>query len=496
MRRLGMNQMGFGCGEGFFKRGSVPSSVKTGTRSHRAFLVLIPVLLFCLCSPAAAHAQWLMWPDGSEFTTFGPNASVTIDMGAIGFMCDWIYPAADIYIVPSGSVSVGSDLTDIAGTPNTVIGASGGFFISEDIGFTAPSGRIGPGRYAVIYDECQDGKLDGEDFILDPAFEVVFDPTNVPPINPAIANIKANAGVRKQQAIQQLIAGYAFFTVAELMQKLEGKFDPAKKLYYSFMKGLSFWVNPIKIAKKALADNVGHWAGIEADPPDPNFSQLTPLASREQIVIFSNDPLMVAATEGVGNAIQTEAALAKAFLSSVERYQGADAASDGKWALIHAKAIRDYGNAIVAQLGESNIALAAFIAELDADTRDLDGMAATAEALRVHLRDDGLTADEVRVMKNLGYSDAEIAEMVSQYITQDFSGFSKAALRDAFLNMIDINNDTISGFQTDLVLINNIIATLEADPTVVQLTPTANAYPERQRLLRSAGIHREMGVGP
>ena len=165
MRRLGMNQMGFGCVEGFFKRDSAPSGVKTRMRFRLALLVVLPILLFHLYAPVPAYAAWLMWADGSEFTTFGPNADITIDMGTISYMCDWIYPTADVYIVPSGSVTIGGSLTDVAGTPNVIFGASGGIFVSETIGYTAPAGRIGPGRYAVIYDECQDGKFDAGDFI-------------------------------------------------------------------------------------------------------------------------------------------------------------------------------------------------------------------------------------------------------------------------------------------------------------------------------------------
>src|SRR3712207_7989970 len=51
--------------------------------------------------------------------------------------------------------------------PNTVWGAHGGLFISETIGFAAPSGKIGSGTYAVVYDECQDGKYHpGVDFLV------------------------------------------------------------------------------------------------------------------------------------------------------------------------------------------------------------------------------------------------------------------------------------------------------------------------------------------
>ena len=47
--------------------------------------------------------------------------------------------------------------------------------LSESIGFTGPVGTIGDGRYAIVYDECQDGKVQAYDAIFDPAFEVYTD---------------------------------------------------------------------------------------------------------------------------------------------------------------------------------------------------------------------------------------------------------------------------------------------------------------------------------
>src|SRR5713101_5128138 len=135
-----------------------------------AFLT-IPLLL-PVSGGLARASQFLQWPDGSSFTTFGPNAAVTIDLGAINYVntCpsdsgnDSFFAFADIYVVPSGSVSLGMTLKDVSnplGIPDTVQGSGvGNVFIDETIGFTAPSGHLKPGTYAVIYDECQDGKLD------------------------------------------------------------------------------------------------------------------------------------------------------------------------------------------------------------------------------------------------------------------------------------------------------------------------------------------------
>ncbi|MCA9972343.1 MAG: hypothetical protein KC425_19110, partial [Anaerolineales bacterium] len=157
---------------------------------HLPIIVALLLGIFTAVPPTRAAQTGLTWPDGSTFTSFGGNEVITIDLGIMQFVngCptginDFIYPFADVYVMPSGSVSQGSQLVDVVGRPNTVMGASGGIFVSEVIGATGPGGPIGPGTYAVVYDECQDGTFDANDSLFDPAFEVTI-PANLPPINP------------------------------------------------------------------------------------------------------------------------------------------------------------------------------------------------------------------------------------------------------------------------------------------------------------------------
>ena len=89
-----------------------------------------------------------------------------------------MFPSADVYIVPSGSVGPGSTLVDASGFVERVVGDQvGGHFFSEPIGATVPLGSIGPGTWAVVYDECYDEIFDvGMDALFDPAFEVALSP--------------------------------------------------------------------------------------------------------------------------------------------------------------------------------------------------------------------------------------------------------------------------------------------------------------------------------
>jgi len=113
--------------------------------------ILTAIVFICMATVAKSQStSALLWPNGSNFTTFGPNEAVTIDHGQIKFInaCpsgfnDFIFPFADIYIIPPGvSISIGTSLSDVSGAPNTVEAASGGVFVSEIIGFTQPSRAI------------------------------------------------------------------------------------------------------------------------------------------------------------------------------------------------------------------------------------------------------------------------------------------------------------------------------------------------------------------
>ncbi len=107
--------------------------------------------------PAGGGGGLLIWPDGNAFTTFGPNAVVSIGVAQIDFIgfgqCpdgidDMIQPAADVYIMPSGGVpDIGGRLFDVRGSIHTIVGNP---VVDEVIGTTAPGGTLAPGKYAVV----------------------------------------------------------------------------------------------------------------------------------------------------------------------------------------------------------------------------------------------------------------------------------------------------------------------------------------------------------
>ncbi|MDP9353014.1 MAG: PKD domain-containing protein, partial [Chloroflexota bacterium] len=441
------------------------------------FLLLGMVLSLLPAKLASADHQYLWWDEYGDktFASFGANSYITINTGQMEYVStcpqggtnDFLYPATDAYIVPSGSVSEGSELEDVSGEPSTIISpTSQGMFIYEDIGITAPSGTVGEGKYAVVYDECQDGKVDAIDFVLDPAFEVRAIPTDVPPL-PSIEAEKALAGIAGQE-------------LEDLHEWLDDWFkaqtaldpNPLNRMLYG-MGTTPLTAHPAHIVLIQVANQAKHYRGIEADPPDPNFQQISPLLTRESVDLRTNDPLLLAMAD-LGTESSSESALAEALLRSLERYQGADQKGNGTWALVHARAIQDYSLQLQAQLSKSSDALKTLDDALAADTTPLDANAADVQAFIERVRASGFTEDEVREALNLGLTYEEIGDLDSAVSALDLSTFSKANLRGAIADLRANNSSLVTELKTLATDMQSNITTLEADPLVANKAPTAS----------------------
>ena len=130
-------------------------------------------------SAATPLGNLIDFGDGSFQRSAGANDAIYID-GLIpyndnclhGGIQDFLYPATDVYIVAAGSASSGAQLTDVNGTPNTIVATSTGVFVGELIAVTTPSGSLGVGDYDVVYDNCQDGTVDPGDAVWPDAISV------------------------------------------------------------------------------------------------------------------------------------------------------------------------------------------------------------------------------------------------------------------------------------------------------------------------------------
>lgn len=441
--------------------------------------------------PAFAASVFFNGYGGDSYTTYGANATVAISGDLSGGCIDFLGEyKANVYVVPHGSISP-SAKTQMPGTPNAVIVTdfTDGLYDSETIGFTAPSGKLGSGNYDIILDLCADGYYD-PDTDLDygygapqGAFSVAI-PVTVPPISSAIADEKQSA----EEQASGLGATAKSFEALEYAEKLaeyaecvEGvlEFDPecvADILgEIAYKKGLNFFLPGfVEQAKADLEALKAHYEAIANDPPDSNYQQVTTLTAVQPIAAASNDPLDVAVA-GVGNAEANEDALAQALLHAVERYQGAAAASDGAWALIQARAVRDYANDLAVQLAQSNTALNAYSAALRADPRPLDTALTNLEAFRARLASSGFTADELTALHNAGISDSVIDGFNTDFTALSFAGVSKASLEGNIASVVAANTTAITNLQSTVTAMNGIISTLAGNSLVVDDAPIAIA---------------------
>jgi fibro-slime domain-containing protein len=457
----------------------------------RLLVVALAALLTVPAMTLPAHAsigQTLEWDeDGVTYAEFGANSAVSIYQGTIGFACDAFFPTADVYVMTSAP-AVGASLTDVNGVPNTVFGASGGLF-TDTIGFTKPAGNLSTGTYTVVYDECQDGKLDPIDAVFPNAFTVTV-PAYIPPFS-ALAIQDAKQYADGQQLMWRLLI--QALDTPELIEKFQQMFKLAActltlSLTCSLevimdLAGIDFWkvtglTNPLERvkdqAKDVAVDNTKRWGGIKADPPDAAFAQPTALDEVGHIGGATGSSI-TDAHAALANAADTEQALAGALLHAMERYQGAALAGSGEWALVQARAMRDYSDQLAAQLPRVDASLNNLAAAFTADTTDYDGLADVLAQARAEFAAHGFSQPQLQSLAALGLSSAQIGAVGEGLLTIDPDGFSEAALLDTIDDLVTLDAATAGSLQALSASVDDVISTLEADPDVLDDHPVAAA---------------------
>ncbi|MEX2546446.1 MAG: PKD domain-containing protein, partial [Chloroflexota bacterium] len=448
-------------------------------------LVMIVAMVAPLASPSPARAvgQVLQWDDGSSFKVFGANEAIFIAIGTINTDCDQLFATADVYVIQGGA-SEGAALSDVNGQPNTVVAGGGGFF-SETIAFTQPSGSLGQGLYSVVYDECQDGEFDtGTDAVFTDAFQVEL-PSTLPPIDPSIAALKSRAGQqadRMKTALNLLELYEAYQEIQEAIECITSPGDCIAGMIVDEITGaildqirlfLGLGVDPKVAARDAALDTISHYEGIEADPPDPAFEQHTIVPQPAPIDPETGDAL-VGAEVALGNAHQSEGALAEALLHAIERYQGAQAAEDGDWALVHARQIQSFSTLLAAQLSDSNAAASDLVAALGADPRDIDLVSTTLAPDRQRIVASGFLPEEEQLLLNLGLTTAEIDALQAR-IAEYTDPISESDLVAALNDLIATNDAAIPTLQTLASDMDAVIAIALVDPDTDDSFPVADA---------------------
>jgi len=342
-------------------------------RSVWPLLCLVGLLLLdgALAPHVSAQAQGYLGgymqlstvADGSGSTVFGPGQTVAVD-GVIPFVyiCQsmyvankfpkphlQIYPAADFYVIPDTGTPLnpGDPLKDINGTPNTVIGLSDGSFVDEIVAITKPAGNTGAGKYSIVMDVCQTGLYDpfGGDIVLGDASQMGFiveEPAALAPLN--LSPIKTSAseyadtlsGLTINLPLGASVTTPGFCALYGKLTKLA----PAAS-------ALAGW---FQTAGAYCTDLIGHYKGLAADPPDPNYQVFAELGNIGYASYTASTPLERAART-LANALADQDAATNAFLNSIQKFQGAQQAGDDEWSMLQLMQMNKFINLLIGSGG-------------------------------------------------------------------------------------------------------------------------------------------------
>ena len=412
----------------------------------------------------------------TERSLYGRNEAVIVDIGAATFTTgceqgadDFLYAAADLYVVRSGS-PVGGALTDVSGAPNTVFGTTGGGFFGELIGYTKPAGSLGPGTYSVVIDECQDGQLSAEDTVQEDVFRVTSEV-----VGPQLPDIDGLKTAAQDKADHFATMAYLWAELLKLndavtwmgaMTGLGGVLPIAHMLLSQALVALGL-PDPGAVLTMHLGNLGRRWAGIAADPPDPAFDQPTPLGPTASPASAAPDDEAADLAEPHLGALGASSGLAGALLASLERYQGAAAAGDGEWMLHHARAVQATA-ALLADHGPREAAvLDALADDLEASGTDWAGQSSAAVGLVDTALAGGLDPAD---LANVGVTDVEARRLLADW-RAGVADVDVPALVASLRAAADQEPALAAELDQLAADMAPIVASLEADPFVEGLVP-------------------------
>jgi alpha-tubulin suppressor-like RCC1 family protein len=382
-------------------------------KTRRALAALTAVIAAGCFTAQAQAADTISFGESGPTATFGMNAVVRID-GTITYrndcpkpgINDFFYPATDVYVVAHGAGT--GTLQDVNERPNTIVsGAS--MFTDEIIAMTGPSGFLQTGEYDVVFDTCQDGQYDpGFDTIFPSAITADVPEESVPLGDNAITSIKDEARDEYTSWLWTRRSMQAIFLLAEKALLTECRAGSPTACASRLMSGFSGIKQQFL---QLLLSQANHYLAIADDPPDKNFDRATLLEPVDVARDHSDSAVANAVADSL-EPIAGEAAVNAALLHAVERYQGAQAAGDAKWALIHARQARN----LAETLRRIGPATGAAIDDLKASLTgiNLDQQLSTARTFTQRVYNTGFTSDERRELLNQGMTTTQVAKLESE----------------------------------------------------------------------------------
>jgi alpha-tubulin suppressor-like RCC1 family protein len=475
-------------------------NVISSSRSSRWCALALAAAVFAsslapLVASTTTHASGgaLWFANGEGQITVGPNSAIYID-GAMtydaacadayeGAITDFVYPATDVYIVPTGTAGMGSHLQDVGGdSPNTIVATSSGPFFDELIAVTTPSGSLAAGVYDVVYDTCQDKLLWTNDRVFSQVITVEIPDGELPPVDPSIAQLKEKARQSYSTWLQYHLTMKALFNVENAAAIAECILIPTPQCLAEIIGGLfgiskdpqSSLASLLQDQTLALVMNVAkNYGAIWQDPPDADYQQLPVIDAADVTELPPSGSPVPDALDALAQPLADEAALGEALVHAMERYQGAQAAGDEEWALIQARSIRDLSRGLADQLSSSAAAQDLRDA-LAADIDDMAANAAHAAAVHARIRKSGFDVDERRALANLGLDAAAISDLENSLVDQ---GQVLVPTGPQLLAQLDdaltARSEMIAGLHASAAGWNDLATTLEA--TVSSPIPVAAA---------------------
>ncbi len=387
---------------------------------------------------------------GSPPATYGPNEAVSIIGGfaitpclAPGISDPTLPPVAfsDVWVIPSDSPSLKSgDVGGSGGLKTTIEPAFAGLALGQIIGSTKPTGPLDAGTYAVVYDECQDGHIGPEDAIWNPAFTVTL-PGVLPPADPGLLAMKAAAEATAHN-----------FDLAKLgcaIKDLHDQYESDKKQVTDLLTKplpiVLFSVGyPLLIpaigqldACKINEEIQGAFESIAKDPPDTNYAQPSTVVATHLSPRDLSGPDIASASSSASD-------VALALRHSIERYQGAVAASDEGWAVAHLQEAGRLAHQLADRIGKIKSAITAEKTQLAAEPADFDTFLQTLAAAADRVRTSGLTPDDQRSLLNAGFTPSQVDLLPTRLAQIDTANTSSIAAASAAFDAESVKLDNLT----------------------------------------------------
>jgi hypothetical protein len=416
------------------------------TKSNK-FIPVLAVVLFSLALPQEASAQTIFASDCSLGfkNVYFDNEPVCAVVQAAGSVLGG--PALVCVVPPGGQPA--DDVTP--GGCNAV-----GIFLDEPILWLPPTD---PGNYTVLVVNNQGGTASDN---------IVIQSSGGEPPTVDVAAIKAAAAA----------AGEPWQLLADWGEYLD-EFASAISIAWAVSTGdwLSAAVGVAGVVtgqptdyNGAVLDQGGQiiaalartqaarYASLAADPPDPVFTEIVAMdlaAINSDLAVmaplkpgvplqypFANqiqDPTHLAST-ALANTMAEEAALVFALMRTLEKFQGAEDASDDEFTLLQARTLKKYADQLGTQLATTRQDVLDYEAQLAANgLADIMYDGADVDALFTRLLASGLTPEEEQDLRDAGFADADIQLLFDRInaFPAPSGIFSRGAGLDSIVSAID-----------------------------------------------------------